>query len=51
METLLADLTKEALAEVQDKSIMELLSASQNVLCSKVYKSCAFLKKKAGARG
>lgn len=45
-ETLLADFTKEVLAEGKDKSIMELLSALQNVPSSKIHGSCMRLKKK-----
>lgn len=42
METLLADLTKEVLAEERDKYIMELLSALQSVPSSKICKKlCA----------
>lgn len=39
-EVLLADFTKEVLAEEKDKSIMELLSALQNVPGSKIHRSC-----------
>lgn len=50
-EVLLADFTKEVLAEEKDKSIMELLSALQNVPNSKIHRSCMPLKKEMGARG
>lgn len=51
METLLADLTKEVLAEERDKSIIELLTALQNVPSSKIHKSCMLLEKKMRTRG
>lgn len=46
METSLTDHTKEVLAELREKSIMELLLASQNVHCSKISKIVCSLKRK-----